>query len=181
MVKVIDPKGTWRKVEQRLATETDPRLRRNLEIVLEHMKAEAAGDLERLMATVSPEAHWHAYGSPAENSPEGKDGVRTYYEGVITSGIGRLELDVDRLVVDRDCVVTEGVMKMAWPGALLTSMGFAVDDESASYLYEARMATFWMFDDDGLVRAEDTYTGGDGLEGIASRKLAGNAVGAFVG
>jgi hypothetical protein len=40
---VIDPKKTWEKVEARLATETDPVLRRNLETILGHMKAEASG------------------------------------------------------------------------------------------------------------------------------------------
>jgi hypothetical protein len=173
---VIDPRGTWRKVEERLARESDPRLRRNLEIVLEHMKAEAVGDLDRLMATVSETAHWHAYGSPPENSPNGKPAVRQFYEGIIASGISRLEFDVERLVVDRDCIVTEGTMRMAWPGATLAAVGIAVEDESASYLYEARMATFWMFDDRGLVRSEDTYTGSDGLSGIADRKLAPGAV-----
>jgi hypothetical protein len=80
---VIDPNGTWRKVEERLRMETDPRLRRNLDVVLEHMKAEAVGDLDRLMATVSEAAHWHAYGSPPDSSPEGKSTVRQYYQGVI--------------------------------------------------------------------------------------------------
>ena len=135
---VIDPNGTWRKVEERLTVESDPRLRRNLEVVLEHMRAEAVGDLDRLMATVSEAAHWHAYGSPLENSPESKPTVRRYYEGIIASGISRLEFDIDRLVVDRDCIVTEGTMRMAWPGATLAAVGIAVENESASYLYEAR-------------------------------------------
>src|SRR5688500_14386201 len=41
LMLVIDPNKTWAKVEERLANETDPLLRRNLSIVLEHMKAEA--------------------------------------------------------------------------------------------------------------------------------------------
>lgn len=173
---VIDPSRTWRKVEERLKVESDPQLRRNLEVVLEHMKAEAVGDLDRLMATVSERAHWHAYGAPPENSPKGKPAVRQYYEGVIESGISRLEFDVDRLVVDRDCVVTEGIMRIAWPGATLAAAGIAVEDESASYLYEARMATFWLFDEEGLVCAEDTYVATDGLVGIAKRQLEPEAV-----
>jgi hypothetical protein len=47
-----------------------------------------------------------------------------------------------------------------------------VDDESAYYLYEARMATLWPFNADGMIVGEDTYTGGNGFEGIADRKLA---------
>jgi hypothetical protein len=44
-------------------------------------------------------------------------------------------------------------------------------DPDACYLYEARMATLWPFDEHGLARGEDTYTGGDGFAGIAQRKL----------
>ena len=39
---LIDPRVTFRKVEERLETETDPVLRRNLETLLTHMKAEMA-------------------------------------------------------------------------------------------------------------------------------------------
>lgn len=35
----LDSNETWRKLEDRLAREANPRLRRNLEVVLAHMKA----------------------------------------------------------------------------------------------------------------------------------------------
>jgi hypothetical protein len=78
---------------------------------------------------------------------------------------------VDRLVVDDDCVVTEGVMRIAYPGAIVQLLGHEVDDPAAYYLFEARMAVFWPIDADGLVVGEETYTGGDGFAGIAARKL----------
>jgi hypothetical protein len=171
MTTTIDVTRTWEKVEERLATETDPILRRNLEVLLEHMKAECTGDLEGLMATVAENASYHAYGAPPEQSPQGKAAVRKFYEDFIASGATKLEFDIDRLVVDRHCILTEGVMKMAWPGATLAARGLPVDDPDAFYLYEARMATLWPFDDDGLVIGEDTYTGGNGFEGITDRKL----------
>ncbi len=172
MSPVIDQSVTWRKVEERLAAETDPILRRNLQTVLDHMKAESAGDLDGLLATLADDVHYHAYGAPDPlSSPQGKDGVRAFYERFIGSGAGRLQLDVDRLVVDRDCVLTEGVMRMAYPGRTLAAMGIAVDDPDAHYLYEARMATLWPVDADGKVLGEDTYTGSDGFAGIADRKL----------
>ena len=144
---VIDPNKTWAKVEERLAVETDPILRRNLQIVLDHMKAEAVGDLDGLIATLSDDVHYHSYsgasgGNPA-SSPKGKDGVRKFYEDFIASGATRLMLDVDRLVVDRDCILTEGVMRMAYPGRTLKARGVDVDDPEAYYLYETRMATLW--------------------------------------
>jgi len=172
MSPVIDQAVTWRKVEERLEAETDPILRRNLETVLAHMKAESAGDIDGLLDTLADDVHYHAYGAPdPASSPVGKDGVRGFYERFVASGAGRLQLDIDRLVVDRDCILTEGVMRMAYPGRTLQAMGIKVDDPDAHYLYEARMATLWPFDADGMVLGEDTYTGSDGFAGIAERKL----------
>jgi len=172
MAPVIDQAVTWRKVEERLATESDPVLRRNLETILAHMKSESAGDIDGLLDTLADNVHYHAYGAPdPRSSPEGKDGVRAFYERFVASGAGRLQLDIDRLVVDRDCVLTEGVMRMAYPGRTLQEMGVDVDDPDAHYLYEARMATLWPLDADGKVLGEDTYTGSDGFAGIADRKL----------
>jgi hypothetical protein len=170
----IDASNTWRKVEERLESERDPRRRRNLETVLAHMKAEAAGDLEGLMATISTREapHYHAYGTDDPVlSPKGRDAVRQFYAAFVASGAVKLELDVDRLVVDEDYVITEGLMKIAYPGNLLRLMGHAVDDPAAFYLYWTRMCVIWPLDAEGKVIGEDTYTGGDGFAGIASRKL----------
>src|SRR5262249_61646005 len=83
----IDPSKRWRKVEARLAREKDPRLRRNLETVLAHMKAEAAPDLDALMATVADHASYHAFGAPDPlYSPQGKEAVRGFYTAFIASG-----------------------------------------------------------------------------------------------
>jgi ketosteroid isomerase-like protein len=170
---LIDPNRTWAKVEERLAIETDPVLRRNLETVLDHMKSEAVGDIDGLLATLSDDVAYHAYGTedPLMN-PVGKPAVRKFYENLIAAGATRLQLDVDRLVVDRDCVLTEGLMRMAYPGRTLVSYGIDVDDPDAYYMYEARMATLWPFDENGKARGEDTYVGSDGFAGIAGRKLS---------
>jgi hypothetical protein len=169
---LIDQNLTWKKVEERLAIETDPVLRRNLEVLLQHMKAEALLDMEALMATVSERAHYHSYtGDPDSPSPEGKAAVQQFYENFAASGAGKLHLDIDRLVVDRDCILTEGVMRMAYPGRTLAAMGIAVDDAAADYLYETRMAIVWPIDEDGLFLGEDAYTENDGFAGIAGRKI----------
>ncbi len=170
----IDPNNTWRKVEERLKRERHPVLRRNLETVLAHMKAETIGDLEGLMATITTkrEPHYHAYGTddPVLN-PKGRDAVRQFYAAFVASGAVKLELDVDRLVVDEDAVVTEGLMKIAYPGRLLKLMGHEVPEPDASYLFRTRMCIVWPLDEDGLVIGEDTYTEGDGFAGIAERRL----------
>jgi hypothetical protein len=169
---LIDPTRTWALVEERLSGETDPRRRHNLEVVLAHMKAEAAGDLDGLMATVSEDAAYHAFGTtdPAVN-PVGKAEVKTFYENFIASGATRLQLDVDRLIVDEHCILTEGLMRMAYPGRTLQARGASIDDPDGYYLYETRMAVVWPFDGDGLIIGEDTYTSVDGFAGIEQRKL----------
>jgi hypothetical protein len=170
----IDPSNTWRKVEERLKWEKQPKRRRNLDTVLAHMKAETMGDLDGLMATITTkrEPHYHAYGTddPVLN-PRGRDAVRRFYAAFVASGAVKLELDVDRLVVDDDVVVTEGLMKIAYPGNLLKLLGHEVSDPDASYLFQTRMCVIWPMDEDGLVIGEDTYTSGDGFAGIAERKL----------
>jgi hypothetical protein len=168
---VIDPRVTWRKTEERLATETDPVLRRNLELLLAHQKAEAALDMDALMATISERARYQNFGAGEVSGPEGKAAVRAFYDDFAASGAHKLQFEVDRLVVDRHCILTEGVMRMAWPGTTLLARGIGVDDPSASYLYEARMAILWPIDEDGLFIGEDSYVGGDGFAGIAGRKL----------
>src|SRR3981081_1316662 len=95
MSPVIDQAVTWKKVEQRLADETDPVLRRNLETVLDHMKSESAGDIDGLLDTLADDVHYHAYGAPDPlSSPQGKDGVRAFYQRFVASGAGGLQLDI---------------------------------------------------------------------------------------
>lgn len=168
---VIDQHRTWTKVEERLATETDPVLRHNLKLLLTHMKAEAVLDLPILMSTVSETAVYKTFSQDPTTWPRGKAAVQEFYETFAASGAQKLCMDLDRLVVDRDCILTEGTMRMAWPGTTLQAMGIDVDDPDADYLYETRMAVLWPIAEDGLFNGEDTYVGADGFAGIADRKL----------
>lgn len=175
---LIDQRVTWRAVEARLATETDPVLRRNLELLLQHMQAEATLDMERLMATVSPAAHYDFFSQ--QISLDGKAAVQKFYEDFAASGAHKLQHDITRLVVDRHCIFTDGVMRMAYPGAALRARGIEVDDPDAYYLFEAPLAIVWPINpDDGLFIGEDSYVGADGFAGIAERKLDADDIVAF--
>lgn len=170
---VIDQRVTWAKVEERLAAESDPVLRRNLELLLQHQKAEASLDMEKLMATVSEHAHYHMHSIPnGAGDLIGKSAVQKFYEDFAASGAEKLQLETEWLVVDRHCIVTEGTMRMAYPGATLAARGVPIDDPSAHYLYESRMCVLWPIGDDGLFTGEDTYTATDGFVGIEQRKLS---------
>jgi hypothetical protein len=165
----IDVNRTWAKVDERLAVEDDPVRRRNLEVVLAHMKAAAHGDINGLLDIVADDCAYHAYGAPPESNPVGRVDVRKVYEDLIASGARHLQFDIDRLVVDRDGVLIEGVTRMAYPGRTLAARGVEVDDEDAYCLDEAREAALWPFDEHGMVLGEDAYTG---RNGIADRKLS---------
>jgi hypothetical protein len=172
----LNPNNTWKRVEERLARESDAVVRRNLELVLAHMKAEAKGDIEGVVETLSEKPRYVMHDMPDSEpmNPQGsRDAVRAFYDlTIIQTGAHQLELDCDRVIADRDAVMTEGVMRMAYPGRTLASMGIDVDDPDAYYLYRTRMGIVWPVDAEaGKLIGEETYTGTDGFEGIADRKI----------
>ncbi len=174
MIK-IDPRKNWALAEKRLAIETDPTLQRNLKVLLKHMKSEAMLDFSALMSTVADDARYHFFGSEDSEAfagPKGKDNVEAFYKSVIDMDIHRIEHDIDRLVVDKHCIITEGTMRIAYPGRLLEGMGYSVDDVDSYYMYQTRSAIVWPINVHGLIAGEDSYTGEDGFEGIENRKLS---------
>ncbi|MEM7142762.1 MAG: nuclear transport factor 2 family protein [Actinomycetota bacterium] len=168
---LIDQRKNWAMAEARLSTEDDPRRRQVLDTIVEHAKAEALPDYDRLMATVSPAAHYRFFGDAGVTDVAGKDGVAAFYLDLVETGRNAVEHDVDRIAVDRDVITTEGPMRMAFPGAYLAAAGIEAPDPDGHYLYETRMMIVWGFDDDGLVQCEDSYTAGDGWSGIADRPV----------
>jgi len=173
----LDPNNTWKLVEQRMNEEADPITRRNLGLVLEHMKAEAKGDIEGVVATLTDKPRYLAHGVPGSEpmNPEGsKDAIRAFYDlTIVQTGAHQLELACDRVIADHHSVMTEGVMRMAYPGRTLAAMGMQVDDLDAYYLYQSRMSVVWPVDEKaGKLIGEETYTGTDGMEGILDRKIS---------
>ncbi len=173
----LNPNNTWQLVEERMNEEEDPITRRNLGLVLEHMKAEAKGDIEGVVATLIEKPRYIAHDVPGvpEMNPSGdKDAVRAFYDlTIIQTGAHQLELNCDRVIADHHAVMTEGVMRMAYPGRTLAAMGMEVDDLDAYYLYQSRMSVVWPVDSkEGKLTGEETYTGTDGMEGILDRKVS---------
>lgn len=158
---VIDPNRTWQPLEKRLADTTNERHRVVLTSVIEHMKAEAVPDLDRLMATLAPTPDYHFWASGTDDfGPKTTGGVRTYYADFVASKTNVLEFEVTRLVVDDHCLVTEGLLKQIYPGAAAAAIGIPVDDESADYLVVFRQLLLWPIDENGLVLGEDSYCPG---------------------
>lgn len=172
----LNPNNTWTLIEKRMASESDPIVRRNLELVFTHMQAEAKGDIEGVVGTLTKSPRYLAHDVPeldAMNPHGNKDAIRAFYDlTIIQTGAHQLELNCDRVIADRESVMTEGLMRMAYPGRTLAAMGIEVDDPDAYYVYETRMSVVWPVDAaEGKLIGEETYTGTDGFAGIADRKL----------
>ncbi|UGT42405.1 nuclear transport factor 2 family protein [Nocardia yamanashiensis] len=158
-MSIIDPANTWRLLEERLAATTNPRHRVVLEIVIQHMKAEFATDLDGLMATLAPNPDYHFWMQGQDVGPKTTQGVRDYYAAFVASRSNYLEFALDRLVVDDYCVVTEGYLRQLYPGEYAAALGF-VDDPDGDYLIVMRQLLLWPIDADGLILGEDSYHSG---------------------
>lgn len=157
---IIDPTLTWVPLEERLARTTNERHRQVLAVVIEHMKAEAVPEMDRLTATLSPNPDYHFWFANADMGPKTTEGVRAYYEAFVASGANTLVFEIDRLAVDDDLVMTEGWMKMIYPGAAAQQIGVEVDDPNGDYLLLFRQLINWPIDADGLIMGEDAYQTG---------------------
>ena len=159
MTDIIDPTKTVRLLEERIAKTTDPRHLLMLHRVLDHAMGEANLDLDLVMSTLAADPRYVAWGAPADLSPVGRQAVRTFYEATIVKG-GQwfLEMEMDRIVVDDDTIVTEGFLRSLYYGADAATRGFPVDDQDGFYLLMLRMLVVWPFDAEGFIKGEETYT-----------------------
>ena len=177
----LNPNNTWRLVQERMERESDPKTRRNLELVLQHMQQEAKGDIEGVVATLCNKPKYVSHDMPDEETlnPAGsKDAVRSFYDlTIVQTCANQLELNCDRVIADHEAVMTDGVMRMAYPGETLAALGVEIDDPGAYYLYQTRMSVVWPIDpESGMLLGEETYTGTDGFEGITERKITADDI-----
>jgi hypothetical protein len=168
----FDPDQSWAPLERRIEQERDPRRRALLEQVRDHMRTEIGGDLVGLMATLVDEPNYHLWGLPVEGGPKGRAAVEEFYRQMIAGGGHRFEFAIERIVVDHDAVVTEGLMRQRVPGTAIAASGIeqvagqAVDAE-ADYLAETQILTVWPISADGRIIGEDIYFGSPPLERLS--------------
>jgi SnoaL-like domain len=164
----LDREAMVRFTEARLDETTDPRIRRNLNTLLAHMRAEIAGDVDALVATLSSRVAYHLWGSP-DRSPVGRDEVRGFYEKHSLEGWLYFQFDIEHLLAGPDAIVTEGVQRALVPSE---SLGLIADDADARVqLLTVRMSVMWRFDDEGLLLGEDTYSSFVSLEPVPRREI----------
>jgi hypothetical protein len=158
MAELIDRTKMFGLLEERIAKTTNPRHLMMLNRVLQHAKGEAALDVDLVMSTLTANPRYVAWGAPADMSPVGREAVRSFYEETIVAG-GQyfLELDMDRIVVDDDTLVTEGNFRSLYYGADAAKRGFPVEDPEGFYVLSMRMLIVWPFDAEGFIIGEETY------------------------
>ena len=157
----FDQSITWQDLEKRLARTTSPRQRQMLQTVIDHAKAEAAGSVDGLMATLSTDPQYHFWSGGHDWGPKGHAAVRGYYENFVAGGEGFFESRKSRIVVDDDTVVTETELRMLLPGAVVARRGYAVPDLDGHYLVSARTVILWPFNEAGDLIGEDSYGSSD--------------------
>ena len=158
MPQILDQSLTFKAIEQRIARTTNPRHLMMLNRLLDHAKGEAAPDLDRVMATLSAHPHYHSWTAGPKMSPRGREAVLQFYvDEVVEAGRYFFEMDIDRMVVDDDTIITEGVMRTLYVGADLKAMGAPVDDPDGFYVMKTRLIIVWPYDADGMITGEDSY------------------------
>jgi hypothetical protein len=165
---IVDPALAARRLRERLATTESARQRAMLETVVEHLDAEAAMSLDGLMATLAPEPKYHLWANGADYGPKSREGVAAYYAQVVADNRAVLEFDIERIVVDDNCIVTEGWIRAINRGSVAKARGWAVDDDNGDYLVTQRVVIFWPFNEAGQMVGEDGYAN---LDPLAFRPL----------
>lgn len=153
----------WQPLVDRIAVETDPIRRRNLEVVARHVVEEVAGNLPALMATLVPEPEYTVWGATDSVGPKGHDAVISWYEALKASGRNRLDYVLHRVVADEHSVVTEGDFHYAIAGTDLTDVSAAESGEAVTpdgwYLVTHRSLVVWPVNEWGLIEGEHIYAG----------------------
>jgi hypothetical protein len=145
-----------------------PRLRRMIAVFSEHTQAEIDGDLDRVMATMTPDPIFYVHHPLGDSGPKGWDAVKAMYAEMFATGMNFMEMDYQRIVVDDEAVVVEFKQRKLLPGGVLTpGSGWAAAlqdrgeraDPDAHYLSEGRVVVIAPFDDQCRMMGEHSFSG----------------------
>jgi hypothetical protein len=164
-----------RQLQDRIAKVQSPRQRKMLEVFSEHTEAEVAGELDRLMATMSPDPVFHVYHGGADIGPKGWDAVKAMYVDMFATCTNFMEIDYQRIIVDDDALFAEFKQRKILPGHNFAGGAYAEAlrtigqsaDIAAAYLTQGRAIVIVPFDAQCRMMGEDAFSSG----AMAIRKL----------
>ena len=164
-MKPLDTKLMVRQVTERLNRTTNERHKKILAEVIEHMDAESDMDVDRLVNTVAKDAVYHNWAQGEDTPHVGQDAIANMYIGVLKAGLLILEFDIERLVVDDYCVVTEGYQRSIVPADWARNYGIECEDDDI-FCHTFRQSVLWDFNEQCEMTGEIFYhsMGKSGLE-----------------
>jgi len=155
---VVDSRNNWQLIDERLTTETDNWRITMLTNLKRHIQAECGGDIDALLSTMIDEPVFHNWTATGDSGPKGFDALKEFYTGLISSGANRFEFNIERIIIGDDTLVTEGAIRIPFPGSMLLAMGIEGVNADTTYATRGRTVTFWPFDPDGKIIGEDIYS-----------------------
>lgn len=166
----FDVTAAARAANEHLKRISDPRRRRILVNFRDHALAEALGDHAALMATCSKQHQRYViHGSDLDlehMQPQSYEALFPYYKALIDLNIYLIHTEMEKLIVDDDCLMLDAVVHQLISGEQARDFfGVAEVDPAAIYQAWSRAAIMFIFDEDGLGCGEHSYSdGGIGLE-----------------
>ena len=161
----FNPHASWLPLRERAANTENPRHKALLQEVANHMEAEIQGQLEPLMATLTPEPEYHFWHVGPENMVlQGHDAVAGFYSNMFTTGGQQFHVVLDRIIVDDGGVITEGQVRQVYKSSALAEMGVTEIDGQAIdshelWLSNTQLITVWPADANAKLVGEDIYFG----------------------
>jgi hypothetical protein len=174
----FDAGETWTSFAQFRSRATTPRQAQILETVIEHSRAEVAGDLDTVMKTLVDEPQYHDYGVFAgvvgDTGPKGIGPVTANYQTMVDNGSYVIESRKERVIIDDERLVSEGSFRQILTADAARSLGYVGAEADGFFLVRARTVVFWEFDEAGKAQGEDRYVFVQAVEPLKREDLPEN-------
>jgi hypothetical protein len=159
MQRTVSPERWFDWVEQQKVG-LSPERAANVELRLEHIRAEKAQDVDRIMAHMTDDVLFRRFGAVGNMAETmNYDDIRAMFTRAFATGWPEFEMDTERFVVTDDMVLEDGDMYMTLdPAALALRTDVPDDVGEGKLLVTYRLAVFFEFRDGKMCR-EDTYRG----------------------
>jgi hypothetical protein len=151
----IKPRRTVETFEAAMAQTESTVHRAMLETMKDHYAAEVLGDIDRLMATMSPHPVYHTYGVSNDPSPKSWQETKDFYQKGFDEGSLVHELAIDGIAVADWGIAGAGQFHMVMPGDVLAAGGG--DAEAGTYYLLSNRVAFSIPFEDGKMAGEDIY------------------------
>lgn len=162
----FDSMAQCKAMRRELDRLTDPRRRKILSNMIEHAEAEGQGRYDDLMASCSKKSQSYVFWGSGNNSitdylPQSYEQLLGHYKGLMDSKTWMLHYELDKIIVGDDEILIDGVLHQLYPTALIEPLfGIAVDPKYRAYQMTKRLATLFLFDEDGVGCGEHAYANG---------------------